>query len=270
MLGFIVPIKPKAVSKNWNLDNRLLERTLHSICAQTDQRFAVIVVYTDLPQVSIVHQNIHYLKFPFEPVKSDEFEDLDYVLKYYAKEYAEKMFDKGKKIIYGCKRAVELGCVYLMGVDSDDLVCKNLVEFVNKGVNTNSKGWRITKGFIYEENAPFVVKKYDIQNINGSTHIIHKQHVDIPSFSSKLFWNFSLYEAHGYTYHRLRDYKKVTLQDVPFFAIIYIIHSNNYSGIQQALNRFSFKKIVKIFLRGRYLSKDIREAFNLYKLEMND
>jgi hypothetical protein len=35
-------------------------------------------------------------------ISSDEMDDFDsYISKYYTREYAEKMMDKGKKILYG-------------------------------------------------------------------------------------------------------------------------------------------------------------------------
>ena len=47
MVGFVVPIKSKYVSRDWILDNHLLERTMRSICAQADQNFRLFIVYND-------------------------------------------------------------------------------------------------------------------------------------------------------------------------------------------------------------------------------
>jgi len=267
MIGFVVPIKPKAVSKNWDYDNLLLERTVKSICAQTDQDFKLIIVYNDQPKINFSHPNLINIHYPFPPVAANEIEDLDYVLKYYKKEYAEKMLDKGKKIYYGCKIAIEAGCNYLMGIDSDDLISNKLAEFVNKYAKSNKPGWRIKKGFIYEENARLLVKKLDIQNINGSTHIIRKDLVTIPDFSSNLFWNYNLFEAHGYTYDRIKDFHNELLEDYPFFGMIYIVHKNNYSNILKLTQKISLKNIVKKILRGKFLSNSIRKEYHLFKLE---
>ena len=266
MIGFVVPIKPNAVSKNWDHDNRLLERTVRSICAQTDPHFRLIVVYNDLPEINFTHPNIVFLHYSFPPVKVDEFEDLDYVLKYYSREYAEKMMDKGKKIHYGCKTAIEAGCTYLMGVDSDDLVSNQLAAFVHNNGQPGKAGWRVKKGYIYEEGSRLLVKKMDIQNINGSTHIIRKDLVTIPDFSSNLFWNYNLFEAHGYTYQRLKDFHQAVLEDYPLFGIIYIVHQNNYSNIFQKTFKLSFKNVVKNFVRGVFLSSKIRNEYNLFAI----
>ena len=52
--------------------------------------------------------------------------------KWYAPDYAERMIDKGRKITLGCQVAKELGCKYLMAVDSDDLISNQIAKFVNE------------------------------------------------------------------------------------------------------------------------------------------
>ncbi len=266
MIGFVVPVKPKNISKDWAYDNLLLERTAKSICAQTDQRFKLMIVYNDFPEINFSHPNILFIHFPFPSVAFDEIEDLDYVLKYYSKEYAEKMMDKGKKIHYGCKMGIEAGCQYLMGIDSDDLISNKLAAFVNDNCGKNGAGWRIKKGFIYKEDSKILIKKYDIQNINGGTHIIRKDLITIPDFTANIFWNYNLFEAHGYTYSRIKDFHQEILSDYPFFGIIYIIHKNNYSNILQLTNARPFKNFIKKIIKGKFLSGEIRKEFNLYKL----
>jgi hypothetical protein len=266
MIGFVVPVKPKNVSKDWDYDNLLLERTARSICAQTDDHFRLVIVYNDLPDIIYNHPNIIFAHYPFPFVGVDEIEDLDYVLKYHSREYAEKMMDKGKKIHFGCKKAIEAGCDYMMGIDSDDLISNKIAAFVHKHAANNKAGWRIKKGFIYEEDTNILIKKYDIQNINGGTHIIRKDLITIPDFTSNLFWNYNLFEAHGYTYFRIRDFHNELLEDYPSFGMIYIVHKNNYSNILELTKAITLKNIVKKILRGKFLSGNIRREYQLYKI----
>jgi len=266
MIAFVVPVKPKSVSRDWDYDNLLLERTVKSICAQTDQDFRLMIVYNDLPEIGFSHPNIRFVHYPFPMVSLDEIEDLDYVLKYYSGEYAERMMDKGKKIHYGCKNAIEAGCQYIMAIDSDDLISNQLAAFVNKNSDRNKPGWRIQNGFIYQEGSRLLIKKYDIQNINGGTHIIRKDLIGIPDFRSNLFWNYNLFEAHGYTYHRIRDFHNELLEDYPRFGVIYIVHKNNYSNIANLTKALSLKNIAKKIVRGKILTRKIRKEFSLYSL----
>jgi hypothetical protein len=269
MLGFVVPIKPRSVSKDWSYDTLLLERTVRSICNQTCNQFKLVIVYNDKPKIEFQNSNIIYVQYPFPLVTVDQIEDYEsYVKNYYKREYAEKMMDKGKKIHYGCKIAIEAGCTYLMGIDSDDLISNQLAGFVNCHAHTKKPGWRIKKGYIYEEGSRILIKKSDIQNINGSTHIIRKDLVTIPDFTSNLFWNYNLFEAHGYTYGRIRDFHNEILDDYPLYGLIYIVHKNNYSNIFQLTTKISAKNIIKKILRGKFLSEKIRKEYGLYKLDI--
>lgn len=267
MLGFVVPIKPKVFSKDWKYDLQLLNRTVQSICSQTCDAFKLIIVYNDKPEIGFEHKNMIYVQYPFPSVTVDEIEDFDtYVVKYYSRQYAERMMDKGKKIFYGSKIAMEQGCDYVMCIDSDDLISNKLAEFVNQNLNRHTAGWRIKKGYIYEEDSFALLKKYDIQNINGSTHIIRKDLITIPDFSSNLFWNYNLFEAHGYTYYRIKDYQNELLEDYPFFGIIYVLHRSNYSNFLQIIKASSIKYFLKKIIMGRLISKNIRKEFHLFKL----
>lgn len=267
MIGFVVPVKPKSVSRDWAYDTLLLERTAKSICAQRDQAFRLVIIYNDFPEINFKHPNISFVQYPFPKVRVQDIEDLEYVLKYYSEEYAEKMMDKGKKIHYGCKIAGEAGCTYMMGIDSDDLISNNIAAFVNKYAGSNKAGWRITKGFIYEEGSRILIKQYNIQNMNGGTHIIRYDLITIPDFSSNLFWNYNLFEAHGYTYNRIRDFHKELLDDYPYPGLIYVVHKNNYSNILKLTKALTFKNIVKKIIRGKFVTISIRKEFNLYNLE---
>lgn len=270
MIGFIVPIKSKEVSKEWDYDNMLFERTARSICAQIDQNFRMIVVHHEKPVIHFEHSNIIYLPYNSPILSYMEIEDFEnYVSKYYPKDYAEKMMDKGKKIIHGCKLAKEIGCNYLMGVDSDDLISNQLSYFVNHSDKINCAGWRINKGYMYEEGKSYAIVNNQIFGINGSTHIVREDLVVIPDLSSKKFWDYNIYEAHGYTRDRILQFYKETLEEYRKAGIVYIIHKNNYSGIKKLTTDFNLKNVFKRLLRGKLLTKKIRSEFGLYQMRTN-
>ena len=268
MLGFVVPIKSKAVSKDWDYELKLLERTARSICNQTNAQFKLIIVYNEKPEINFNHENIVYVNYPYPFVTADKIEDFDsYVQKYYNREYAEKMLDKGKKISYGCKIAKEYNCSYLMAVDSDDLVSNKLAEYVNGHAGSDTAGWRVRKGFIYEEGSFYVTKSKQIYGINGSTHIISSKIIETPNFERNIFWNFNLFEAHGYTRQRLKDYHKAELKEIDFNGIIYVIHKNNYSNIKKITSTLTLKNVIKKIIRGKLITEKISMEFGLYKIK---
>ena len=94
MLGFVIPIKPKKHSKNWNLENQLLERTVKSIFNQKDQNFRVVLVYSDLPEINFAHDNLHYEHYFFGDISINQIRDWADRKKWYKPVYAERMMDK--------------------------------------------------------------------------------------------------------------------------------------------------------------------------------
>ena len=147
MLGFIVPVKEKSKSPDWDKDNELLKNTLHSICNQENPSFKVFVVYTDMPYF-LKNDKVIYIKYPFPFVLAKDISDYESFLK---KQFSDAMgqgvFDKGKRVLFASKFAKEYGCNFLMSVDSDDLVSNQLSGFVDQHQD-EKYGWYVNKGYI--------------------------------------------------------------------------------------------------------------------------
>lgn len=266
MLGFIIPIKPKRFSRDWDQDNLLLERTLKSMLQQTDKRFKIFIIYNEKPEIKIADTRINWIHFEFDFIQVEGIEDYESLIKkWYSPDYATKMFDKGRKIMYGCRFAIEAECNYLMAVDSDDLVSNGIVSLVNNQTGSCA-GWVVRKGYMHIEGTRFFLKNRAIQNINGSTHIVRSDLVKLPDMKSRLFVDFNFFEAHGYLYQRIIDVYNQKLSTLPFYGIVYVIHSNNSSGIKEILSLNKIKTILKIILRGRFINKSLKNTFGIYKI----
>ena len=227
-----------------------------------------MLVYNDKPDINFQHENLHYLNFPYQEVTVAEITDWEDRKQWYSPVFAERMMDKSRKITLGCEMAKSLGCTYLMGVDSDDLVSWKLASFVSSYSGQDLPGWRIMKGFVYEENASIAVKNKNIWQMNGSTHIIRADLVKIPDFKSNFnLFDYSLFQSHVYTYQRLVDFEKEKLEEVPFYGVIYLIHNNNYSEVKNIISANSLKLLLKKLLFGKLVTKKLREEFGLYRLK---
>jgi hypothetical protein len=244
-----------------------LERTIRSIFNQIDRNFKVVIVYNDSPEISFSDPALYYQHYPYGDFSVDQIEDWADRSKWYAPAYAERMMDKGRKIMLGCKLAKELGCTYLMAVDSDDMVSDKLAGFVDENQPKKLAGWRFVDGYLYEEGARIVIKNHQIWGINGSTHIIREDLVEVPDLETnrKLF-DSSLFEGHAYALQRLIDFYKETLAFLPFYGVVYTIHKNNHSNIQSIISAFTPKQVLKKIVRGKLLNKQIRNEFGLYSL----
>jgi len=267
MIGFVVPIKPRRFSTNWQKDNLLLERTLGAILNQTNPEFKIFIPYTDKPEIKLFHSSIHWIPFEFPFVETKDIVDFETKVKRWMPNpvYVGKMFDKGRKIMLGCKYAKEAGCNYIMAIDSDDLISNKLAAFVNKQP-ADSVGWVLKNGYMHLESLNILIKKKDIFKVNGSTNIINANYVPNPDFNSRLYYDFNFFEGHGYLPLRMQEMYNKKQDDLPFIGVVYTIHSDNASHINKILSLKNIKTLAKIILHGKLMNKRIAKEFNLVKL----
>ena len=267
MIGFIVPITPKKYSKDWHFANLMLERTVKSICNQTSRNFKLIIVYNDKPKIEFIDPNIHYVPYSCPEITISQIEDFDFMSQWFTVEFAERMMDKSRKITVGCQVAKELGCNYLMAIDSDDMISNKIAQYVNENADSKVAGWRVSNGYLYNEGSYFVVKNNQIWAMNGSTHIIRADLVPIPDFSTDFkLLSYNLFQQHAYTCQRIQDWNAEKLMELPFSGTVYLIHPNNYSQVDKILSANRIKKLIKLLWYGAFLTKRIKEEFAIYAI----
>lgn len=167
MLVFIVPVKSKKVSGDWESFIKLVERTLKSICSQTDQNFRVIVSCHETPEIGYKNDKIEFHNMEFLP---PNLAGLDWEQARQAKEG-----DKTNKILEGFALAQKYEPSHIMVVDSDDCISHKIVEFVHKDANKTT-GWYINKGYYYQEGKPYAfLKKTNFNQFCGSCIIIKNE-----------------------------------------------------------------------------------------------
>src|SRR5690349_16645662 len=170
MVGFVIPFKSKKKSKDWELDCRLLNRTIRSVLNQTAKNFKCYVVYSDLPPDPIHHEKLQWIQYPFPFLESHEIEDEEkFKIRYGLGKNLPFFFDQGKKIMYGVSFAKKDGCRFAMSVDSDDLLSNKLVQYVQEDSRPGDCGWFINKGYMYTENSSLLLKiPNDMNYVCGS------------------------------------------------------------------------------------------------------
>lgn len=261
MIGFIVPFRPIQNSKDWENDSALLAKTLRSICNQTSPDFKVYVIYHDLPANQFHHPNLQYVAFPYPFCTIDMLTDKS---AQQTKDITMSVnaFDQGKKVLYGARIAINDGCNFIMSVDSDDLVSNKIAEFVNKNPD-NKDGWFVSKGYIYMAKENFLVRKPSKMNtINGSTNIVAAKDIPHVNFDTNRVDAFTFFAAHGYLQHRLKEIG-VHLQPLPFYAIIYVAHSSNWSTVTESYRVLSIRNLLIKILMYQPKFASIRKEFGL-------
>ncbi|MFD2588230.1 hypothetical protein ACFSQJ_14920 [Croceitalea marina] len=202
MLAFIVPIKSKTISKDWDHFSRLVERTIKSICNQKDSDFKVFVACHEIPETSFVNDNrVTFLQVDFPPPVLGGSPRGDNM---------KKNFDKTNKIKFAVEEAQKENVSYIMIVDGDDCVSNKISSYVNENCSESIPGWYVQKGYLYKEGSSYAYRNSkNFNRICGSCIIIKPELFHLMINKNGLF-------KHGWT-----ELKGHTLLPLPFPASIY-------------------------------------------------
>lgn len=266
-LGFIIPLKPKSQSNDWDNTCVLLKATITSLLNQTSANFNIYVIFTDDPKIEITSERLTFIHFPFPFVTTPEILKSDNILDLFRNDSVnlERSWDKSKKIFYGCKMAKDDCCEYLMSVDSDDLVSNKLVAYIETEIQKkDTMGFYIEKGYLYRSgNKKMIYVKKDFQNFNGSTHIIKSVFINIPDFEKGVWMDYNLFTSHGWTRHRLKETHGKELKAISFPAVIYVAHGGNISNVSRLTKKEKMKNFIKHIIKGQRIDRNIKEEFSI-------
>jgi hypothetical protein len=267
MIAFIIPLKPKRNSRNWILDGNYLKRTLRSILNQTVGGYHIFVIIHDMPGDIIANSKIDYITFPYEYCEFEKIADRQEQMQrnsYLSQLDVEYLFDQGRKQMYGAQLAKQNGFDYIMCVDADDLVSKNLVNYINLNRNNNKIGWYVDKGyyFIAEKNV-YLRQPYAMNMMNGSAYIIHRSFIPEVDPLVLMVNANNFFSNHPYLKTRIKEYFGEELQPLPFYAIIYVVTNLNWNATVEKLKGKKLYNILKYWARRVVFKKHIIKNFYL-------
>lgn len=264
MVGFVIPFKSKAKSKNWQKDCLLLKRTLESVLNQTDTNFRCYVVYTNLPELRPEDEKVTWLQFPFSFLESHQIADEE---KYKGWTHLPFFFDQGRKALYGAMAGKMDGCNYIMMLDADDLLACKLTEYVNSQEKEKNCGFYVEKGYLYTEKCSLMIKVPRQMNaICGSVNIIRADVIPNIDFSVETYENYSFFSAHAYMKTRIQYINGQIIKPLPFYSLIYVIHTNNQVASKKILTGTGLRSLAKKIVRGKLVTSRLRKEFGLFDL----
>ena len=253
MLNFIIPLKSRAVSSDWDLVERLCERTIRSVLQQTSDLFRLILVCTDRPEIDLSHPKITVIREDF-PIPDSRPES--------------RMDDKGLKVRRGLVEAGRRGGAHVMMVDADDCVHRRLAEWVQS--HDSRQSWASYQGYWYEEGRGIVrlIKDFDI--ICGTCFIARLEHDDFPRDMTAPRGSYFDYLVDGFG--KATDYLQSrgrTVARLPFPGAIYVKETGeNYTGKRApGLHYLGLRTHLRQLVQIRPLTAAIRADFGLYPLE---
>ncbi len=256
MLAFIVPFRSKTVSSDWPAVTWLLNRTLISICNQTNTNFKVFVACHEIPEIKFTKDTrVEFLQVDFPPP----------ILKNEASDVWLKETDKGKKIKFAVDYAKSKGASYVMTVDSDDCISNRICDFVSKNAKVSIAGWYVKKGYLYPEGKRYTY--LNLKNFNtlcGSCVIMKPELIDF--MYKENFW---------FDHERTILNDNIILLPLPFPGALYSMlngtnHVLDFKEMQARtkVNPFKLDSIRTLFRRlGKYILVPIaliRKEFAIY------
>lgn len=263
MITFIVPVKSKKVSSDWPRFCKLFQRTVKSICGQTDKNFRLVAVCHEVPEIDFNHKNLVFLEVEFNPPIPKAFESEETFNK-------RREVDKGEKIMAGVAYAKKnFDTDYVMMVDSDDCISNRIASFVN-GNDQDSPGWYLKFGYIHLDGKKFLASTSKFSYLCGSSIIVKPD----------LIHYFFGTNPDLYFDHQLKTLDKGTnLSELPFFGGIYSMANgdNHYMSLQKAKNlnnpfgRLSRSELKRMYRKLRayrfhFITRRIRDEFNFYQV----
>jgi len=161
MLVFIIAVKHPARSRSYEWVTELLRQTLASVEAQTDRKFATIVVSNKRPQWASSGKNRLFVEVNFPPAPLPSSVD---------EEYSWSYLDKGAKNAVGLLHARQFNPTHVMFVDADDFVSRRLAEHVR--LNPSAPGWYFESGLMYSGQFKIAEVRDRFWSYCGTSHVL--------------------------------------------------------------------------------------------------
>lgn len=235
MFIFLIALKSKKVSADWQLTTRLLQQTLTSIQKQANPNHKTIIICNQKPDININCIDINEDNIEWVVVN---FDDVDLSSK-----FSDKERDRAKKLLIGFEYSKQYEPTYLMPVDADDFVNCNITEYVLTHQN-DLNGYCLESGYIYEQENNLIYIDRGFKDYCGSSLIL----------KTDVFLN---YFAGGIYLHN----SSVNLNNFPLDGVIYNrCNGDNFAATQpliESMGRADPKFVYKP------ITDDIISTFNL-------
>lgn len=248
MLYFGIPLISKGASVNWGHTVDLLQNTLSSIAQQTDKRVHTFIACHDTPPIHQRFQNM----VTFLPIETPIPVTMN-----------EMRADKGRKKQEIGAHLRTLGGGYLMFLDSDDLIDKDLAAYV---LNTkNPFGYIIKSGYeYYSSTNSLLLQKGNFDQLCGSCAIFNLHPQDLPKNAEDKDCFYSKLQSHREFENVCRQHNR-PLSSITFPAAIYL-RTKDISLSTRFFKTTGFKlwkkRIKNVWLRKK-LTPQIRSNFHL-------
>ena len=262
VLTFVVPVRHQDNAADWSALKRNLTQTLRSLSAQDVRCWQGVVVANkgaDLPEMPEGFR-VEYVTFPPNKMHDMGSASREEVLEAFR-------LDKGRRVLSGMLAAPE--SAYFMIVDDDDFVSSRLARFVSD--NAGPIGWKIDRGFIWNDGTDLLFEHDDFNHVCGSSLIIRGSAYNLPTKfenADMAFVKQMMGSHHGVD--KSLASQGTPLVPVPFRAAVYrVAHAGSHSQVPGILRKYVFfgrwkrhpLRTIARMTRLRYRSRKLRREF---------
>lgn len=206
---FAISLKPRQMSEDWNLVLQNLTATVRSIQSSSSNRFLIAIACHDLPDIDhLKNDQLIILPAPFD-------QETDW------KNGAIDKVRKRRHIGAWVRQRLgedEAGS-YVMFLDADDLVHKDLVKFVTE--NDNGKSYIVSKGYVFDAATTRLSRLETFDRSCGSCFIGYFTKDELPGRFDDENCPYYLFDRHNQFKVTAEKLGK-TPAVVPFYAMTYI------------------------------------------------
>jgi hypothetical protein len=249
-LTFIVPLRNRAVARDWSRVSALCNDTLGSTLNQDHPNHRTLLVCKELPEGYEDHPKLIAIQEEFaEPSNK-----------------TEQLEDKYRKIQRGLIEARRMlsggGATHIMVVDADDLVSNRLAGVI--AADPSQAGWICESGYYFREGSRTVIRHPQGFHLYcGSSAIVRSTAADLPLTMDQPKRSFPLL---GYGHHQIAEHMSkagTPLLPLKFPGAIYRVETGeNWSGF--AFDRVKSRRFaLRRWLNTRPLTQRIRDEFHL-------
>ncbi len=245
MLAFIVPVRPRATTPDWEDASLHLRQCLHSLLSQTSGEFHIFCISHELPELLPQDSRITYLQVHFPPPSGTTCSALE---------------DVAKKRLLGIS-SLDSRFSHFMLVDGDDRVSKTLAEFVLK--DRASIGWYVGQGYHWSTKKRALSRWINFSDFCGTSIVFPVSARDIILNCENPIRGMSHEFSHNRVISTLSR-NGIVFEPIPFPAVVYVYTARNNLSYRRFYFWFwGWKRRLRSKATPVEMTQKIAKEFNL-------
>ncbi|WP_017444362.1 hypothetical protein [Gayadomonas joobiniege] len=260
-IGILIPLKAKAVAKNWQEVANSAYQTVQSVLHQTNSCFSVALVGHDCPEnlTQVTHAGKPVF-VPFDAFPPPVVNPTDEMLN--QKNYE---IDRCSKILKGMQVLAERDSdiTHWFALDADDLLHKNFVSTLIKA--GDHQGFIIENGYFYFAKWKIFNATNEFYYYCGSSAVISQSLFTIPDTLTKDSYRGMPFGAISHVHMKEYFEKNNLIYFIPQEKLLMYVRANG-DNISDGYLDSGYKKLrafASMLAKYSYLSKSEKKAFGL-------